>query len=341
MATKGGPKTRAAAHPRVSRADQQKAPAAGSPDWILALIDARHIGTLIAARKVGLPLSSAAEMAGIPPDFVQTWLTYGRRADQLGARKSSAPYIELCRDFARQWDTALIGTIALLRGYLIGHAKRDPKACVQALTTYEREYAQRKGRRALASSSELDETAEPYQPLDLVQPQPPGKAKLTHTAADGSSTSVEFSDGGFDSEMDGRTDAELEHYADHGYWPHEEPKSPPIDTTAEDVEPDLEVEEEIARLQGAAKREGEPDERTVAANPIRPPDGPQRPFTGPIQVAAPVALPPPPARPLKRLEPAEGLAEAEPVVPTAVEPAKAPKVPAFVPLKRVDPEAMR
>ncbi len=352
MARQEGARTRAAAKPRVSKPKYDAAPRKGTPDWQLALIDERHVQTLVSARKVGLPLAMAAEMAGIAPELAELWLVTGRRLNALREKQPTAHYMRVCRDFAREWDTAVVGLIAVMRGYMVQHAKKDPKACIAALASFEREYVQRRRRISTTPAYEQQlaqlgpDLAEPFAPLELSQGQPPRPtgARISHINADGSRTTAEFT--GVDSmgdEMDGRTDEELEHYAVHGTWPHEAPQRP-IDTTAEELDellPEGEVEEEIARLQGALKGEGEPGHTDTRPNPIRPPAGPERPFVGPLQQAAPIVAVAPPARPLRRRNPEDGMAELTDPVATVPPPPKPPKVPTFTPLPRLDPDAVR
>lgn len=350
-----GAPTRAAAKRRVSKPRHDRAPREGTPDWQLALIDERHVQTLVSARKVGLPLAMAAEMAGISPDLAQLWLSYGRQMASLGKKEPTTKYGRDCRHFAHEWDTAVVGLIAVMRGYMVQHAKKDARACAQALSSFEREYVQRRHRRASLPdyaqhvSQVGEDLAEPFAPLELAAnapPRPP-QARFSHVNPDGSRTDVAFGQGlgpdSFTDEMDGRTDEELEFYAVHGTWPHEEPVRP-IDTTAEEVPDDMvegEVEEEIARLQGALKGELGPGGTDSGPQPIKPPEGPVRPFVGPVQQAAAVVVPPPPARPLRRRDPEEGLAELTDPVAVVPPAPKAPKVAAFVPLPRLDPDAAR
>jgi hypothetical protein len=356
LARHEGAKPRAAAKRRVSKPRHDRAPRQGTPDWQLALIDERHVQTLVAARKVGLPLAMAAEMAGISPELAQLWLSYGRQMQSLGQKEPTTKYGRDCRAFAREWDTAVVGLIAVMRGYMVQHAKKDPRACAQALSSFEREYQQRRHRRASLPdyaqhvSQVGEDLAEPFAPLELsagAPQRPPPQARFSHVNPDGSRTDVAFGQGlgpdSFTDEMDGRTDEELEYYAQHGSWPHEAPVRP-IDTTAEEVPDDLVeggVEEEIARLQGALKGEGGPAGEDAGPRPIQPPAGPERPLVGPVQQPVAVVMPVAPARPLRRRNPEDGLVELTDPVAVIPPGPKAPKVPTFAPLPRLDPDAVR
>jgi hypothetical protein len=276
------------------------------------------VDTLITARKLSLPLETAAEMAGVSPELAQLWLDEGRRmATRLAAgpgpaRPAHNSYQRRLLEFAEQWDRALAGTLAVLRGYMMGHAKRDPKACAALLMSLERDYTERKTKR-LPGARPRD-LAEEYAPLDLADPRAQRVTKLTHTAADGSTTTAEVTE---DAPIDDRSDAEVEYYALHGEWP-EETEQPPaaeeeaIDTEGEDVAGD-EVQDELAAALAAGRDPEAPPPPPALAriNPLgelRELPGWQQEVTdaapAPAPAAAPATVPDYPR--LRRIDPLAG-----------------------------------
>lgn len=258
------------------------------------------VDTLLKAREVGLPLETAANIAGAPIDLVEHWLEEGRRLRTLARRKAAMPYAEHCRALAAGWDSAIGALVMNLRTYLLEHAKRDPKTCVQVLTSYEREYLQAQHRRALELPAGLThDRVERFVPLELAVASGGGgvRARLTRTEADGSTTTAEVTQV-FDEELRDHSDEELDYYAIHGRWPDEVHTPPTLDTEAEDVAgetADPDIEAEIARLQGL-----------------------NRPADAPAEADAPEAPPPPPAKkkvvivkppPLRKIDPHADLVE--------------------------------
>jgi len=342
-------RVRAAAKRRVSARKQSAGPRQGSPDWILSRIDRRYVETLIGARRVGLPLETAAAMAGVDLEVAATWLKHGRELGKLGARKASQPYLEMCRELAVEWDKAIPGLVAVLRGYMLGHAKRDPKACVQALASYEREYVERR-RRAHRPAPELpahlaelgEDLFEPFVPLELAPPgsgAAPRSAKFTRTNPDGSSTSVELTEG--EGELDERSDEDLEHYATHGLWPEEVSRPHVelgegglIDAEGEPVALE-QVLDQAAELEQALA--GELTPTRPSARPGKPP--PAAAGAGPGPRPAPAPMPTPPHAPLRRLDPLAGLRDTGPTgqVIDAAAAAPASSAPEAPTLRRVDP----
>lgn len=234
---------RAAKKRRVSGRDQStpRGVRPGSQDWKLGLIEPHHVQTLVAARKLALPLETAAEMAGVAPDLALLWLTEGRRLLERrragpSARAQLAPYRQRCLDLAEGWDRAVAGTVALLRGYMLTHAKRDAKACALLLGSLERDYAERQAQRKGAPLGELVELEEALVPLELEPPRAAAAGRttrITHKAADGSTTTLEHHDN-----FDDRTDEDLDHYAAHGIWPEERALPVVIDAEGELLEED-------------------------------------------------------------------------------------------------------
>ena len=353
MGAKKKPVSRAAAKPRVSRVRKTAGPQEGSPDWDLSLIDARHVDTLVKARKVGLPLAVAAEVAGVPAELAQTWLIAGRADNKLGPRRALNGYRELCRDFASQWDRAVPGLITVLRGYLVQHAQKNPQACVQALTTYEREYHQRRPHVARPAPETVGwDLAEPFLPLELGA-GPPRSAKFTRTNPDGSTSSAEFSQGGFEHESEEQSDEALAYFVEHGHWPKDAPRPRPasdleedtVDTQGEEVAPETDYQELAQALSGKPPPAGSASS-AVAKGEVRPgfpkkaPTSPPALSAGPSPQNAPAG---PQAPALRRIDPRPGLRELSEVKggQLVVDADQAPpELPPAMPgptLRRVDP----
>lgn len=318
-------KPRAAAKRRASRKTEPR-PKPGSRDWQLALIDARAVESLLRAREVALPLETAAQIAGAPIETVEAWLDEGRRLRTLARRRAAMPYAELCRELADGWDAAVATIVMNLRTFLLEHAKRDPKTCIQVLTSYEREFLNWRRDRLLEQPEGLShDRAEQFVPLELAMPGAGGgrHARFTRTDPDGSTTTAELSEQPFDAELRDHSEEDLEYYASHGRWPHEDAPPTAIDTDGEETEaaePYPEIEEEIARLQAAGPPE--PDVITEAPAPAPPPKQ--------------VVIKPPP---LRKIDPQAALIELPgPEEIRSVEDPKKGIAPPAAPLRRIDPQ---
>lgn len=284
----------------------------------------------------------AAQIAGVPGELAATWLTEGRalRSVRHPPRES---YRRMCLDFATQWDQQVPKLIARLRENLTIHAMKDPKACITALQSYEREYHERTKRRPKVGVDLVGEDlAEDFMPLELAQAATGAlqrSAKFTRHA-DGSS-SAEFTEAvGLDLEMEGRTEAELEHYATFGEWPHvalPRVDEKVVDALGEAVELDQDMAELTQALAGGPPVAGKAAASSGKATARPPKAGPK------LQAAAPAPAAPP-ARPLRRIDPQALLRDLGPVPGgQAIEDAPQPaaftppvKVPPHVPLRRID-----
>lgn len=255
-----------------------------------------------------LPLTDAAELAGVSPMSAQAWLSMGRAiASGNGTRRSRlTPHARMAVELAAKWDTALAEYTTQVREIVLEHAKKSPHVALQLLAAVERDRERRSkvsttrelvDRTVATSVVAMPDLEERFHPLELATPKQESARgawaarHTTTTEPDGSTkTTTEVvaaaPAGPWEEEFESRTTEDLMFYGQNGYWPEdvapdrlssEVGKTEVMDAHGEPLEPDAAFSAQLEQQMrdGEAPPEGsESDPRGQKGSQADPPDPP-------------------------------------------------------------------